>query len=90
MAVSRVVSTRVLQQLAARPQVSRSIATRTLPRNGGGGGHGGHGDHGHHPHLVFEKGPFTKRQGLILVGGGLTVGIGVVMLAFKLQLAKNK
>jgi len=46
------------------------------------------GDGGHHPHLVFEA-PFNKVFVGALVGGGVTVGAGLIIASWKFQNKKQ-
>jgi len=46
---------------------------------------GGHG----HDHRVFEPGPFSRLNGLIVVGGGVGAGIGLIVASWQFQQRKQ-
>lgn len=74
---------------AARPTATRSFVS-SVPRLAAKPAEkGGHDDHAHHPHLVFEKGPFTKRQAFMSSFGILISGVVVIMGAFYHQQIKQ-
>ncbi|EKU21088.1 hypothetical protein NGA_0074500 [Nannochloropsis gaditana CCMP526] len=71
----------VVRGIAARVKPAKNQAQLISRRMMGGDG-------GHHPHYVFEP-PFNKTFVAVLVGGGVTLGTGLVVASWKFQNKKQ-